>query len=51
MNSPIPVRFSDEMLAEIAAIQAGSMGALDRASVIRLLVAEALQARAKKGGQ
>ena len=41
----IAVRFPEEMLAEIDAVISGRLDRPDRASVIRELIAEALQAR------
>jgi hypothetical protein len=52
MLTPIPVRFPLQMVEAIEAIQAERMDQPDKSAIIRELVAEALQARARrKGGQ
>jgi hypothetical protein len=52
MLTPIPVRFPLAMVEAIEAIQAERMDQPDKSAIIRELVAEALQARARrKGGQ
>jgi hypothetical protein len=49
MMTPIPVRFPEQMIEAIEAIQAERMDRPDKSAVIRELVAEALAARKKKG--
>lgn len=44
----IAIRFPEPMLAEIDALIAGRLDRPDRASIIRELIAEALQARKAK---
>ena len=51
MLSPITIRFPRAMLEAISAIQASRMDEPERGQVVRELVAEALQARAKKTGR
>ena len=46
--TPIPVRFPKPMMDAIEAIMAERMDAPEKARVIRELVAEALEARAKR---
>ena len=46
--TPIPVRFPDEMIEAIEAIQAERMDRPEKAAIIRELVAEALSARAAR---
>lgn len=45
------LRFRPAMLAEIDAIVAADLAGTDRSTVIRNLVAEALEMRRKKGGR
>lgn len=49
MMTPIPVRFPEEMIEAIEAIQAKRMDRPEKSAVIRELVAEALTARKRKG--
>jgi Arc/MetJ-type ribon-helix-helix transcriptional regulator len=48
MMTPIPVRFPEQMIEAIEAIQAERMDRPDKSAVIRELVAEALAARQKQ---
>jgi metal-responsive CopG/Arc/MetJ family transcriptional regulator len=48
VKTPIAIRFPDTMLAEIDAIAAGRLDEPDRSSIVRELVAEALEARKSK---
>jgi metal-responsive CopG/Arc/MetJ family transcriptional regulator len=46
--TPVMIRFPHEMMAEIDAQTAGRLDRPDRSGVIRELIAEALDARAKR---
>lgn len=51
MLSPVMVRFPQEMIEAIDAIINDRMDKPDRSSMIRELIAEALDARTRKGGK
>jgi len=51
LAEPLSLRFPAEMLEAIDAIAVSRMDQPDRSAVIRELVAEALTARARKGGR
>lgn len=51
MLSPVMVRFPREMIEAIDAIIDDRMDKPDRSSMIRELIAEALDARSRKGGK
>ena len=49
MKGPYPIRFPDGMLQELEATQARRLDAPGLSTIVRELVAEALEARRRKG--